>query len=106
MSLEADQLKANVAEFESRHDYTAEEQGLVLAEETGELCEAILRYNGKKIHKDKVERAAIREEIGDVIFTACTIAQIHGIDPVFCAARRSQVVLDRDDTDDGTGNAP
>lgn len=71
-------------EFNQRHGFTAQEQGLVLAEETGELCEELLKSDDGKLFKDNSD-PHIREEVGDVIYTAATIARLFGIDP-FAAA--------------------
>lgn len=80
-----------VAEFSEQHGFTVQDQGLVLAEETGELCEEILKLKDGKLFKDN--EGDIRGEIGDVIYTVWTIAYLCGINPITAAndtARRNQ----------------
>lgn len=74
-------VDALVAGFTEHHGFTTQEQGLVLAEETGEACEEILKIDDGKATKDN-SQPDVRGEIGDVIYTAWTIAYLTGNDPV------------------------
>lgn len=75
------QVDELVVEFTEHYGYTVQEQGLVLAEETGEACEEILKLNDGKVTKDNSD-PDIRGEIGDVLYTVWTIAYLTGNDPV------------------------
>lgn len=85
-------LNNYVREFQDLHDYDLKDQGLVLSEETGELCEEILKTHDGKLFKDNSD-PNLREELGHVIYTAWTIGILAGIDPIDAgleAARRNQ----------------
>jgi len=60
-----------IEKFNQKHDLGAKNQGLQLAAEEGELSDAILR--------DDVE--GVKEEVGDVIFVAVSIALLYGFNP-------------------------
>lgn len=70
-----------VEDFTDHHGFAVQEQGLVLAEETGELCEEILKLNDGKATKDN-SNPDVQGEIGDVLYTVWTIAYLTGNDPV------------------------
>jgi len=84
MPFDQRRFNALVSEFNRIHGFSSLEQGLVLSEETGELNEAILKSRDGKLFKDNSD-PGIREEIGDVIYTAATIAQLYDIDPLEAA---------------------
>lgn len=78
-----------VRDFCDEHGFTPQEQGLVLAEETGELCEEILKLNDGKATKDNYN-PDVRGEIGDVLYTAWTIAYLTGHDPIQALSETAQ----------------
>lgn len=73
-----------IKKFNDKHDVPAVHQGLVLSEETGELCEEVLKTEGGKLFKDN-SNPDVKKEVGDVIYTASTIGDIIGIDPLEAA---------------------
>lgn len=77
-----------VADFSEKHGYTVQDQGLVLAEETGELCEEILKLKDGKVTKDNSD-PQVRKELGDLLFTAWSVAYLTGHDPVEALLERS-----------------
>lgn len=77
------ELINTIAEFQIAHDYSVDDQFKVLIEELGELSEALLQNDGKKIGKDNsMGIEEIQEEIGDVRYTLDTIALLCDIDPL------------------------
>jgi NTP pyrophosphatase (non-canonical NTP hydrolase) len=59
-----------IAQFVIKHDLTVDQQFRQLAEELGELAEAL---------NCEEDTEAIAEEIGDVVFVARTIGYLHQI---------------------------
>lgn len=69
-----------IREFQENHEYTIDDQFKVLIEEIGELSEAMLQNEGKKIGKiNSMNEDNIFEEIGDCMFTLASIAQLYDI---------------------------
>lgn len=67
MTKEIPQYK--IAQFNSKHDVTEDQQFKALVEEVGELSEALNRY----------ETDTIAEELADVVFVARSLAELHDI---------------------------
>jgi len=59
-----------IAQFNSRHDITEDQQFKALVEEVGELAEALNRHRGDD---------AIAEELADVVFVARSLAELRDI---------------------------
>lgn len=76
----SDRLKALVAEFNEQHNPSVESQALVLAEETGEACEATLALTGRKLFKPAIGFDELADELADVVYTAYSVADAAGID--------------------------
>jgi NTP pyrophosphatase (non-canonical NTP hydrolase) len=101
MNSDAENLRIAVESFNEQHDYGPVEQGMTLAEETGELCEAVMRDMGLKAFKEPRSNAesleALRKEIGDVVFTVATIAHLYNLDAVAAGAEVGRENLRRGD---------
>lgn len=77
-----ERIDGAVTRFTRRHELGLMEQGLVLGEESGELQRAILAHRGDKLFKPTATTGEIAGEVGDVIFTAMTVAEVAGVDPI------------------------
>lgn len=65
-----DSASFNTMRFNKRHNVERKDQAMMVSSEAGELAEAVL----------KDDRGAVEEEIGDVIFTAVSVALLYDID--------------------------
>lgn len=100
-------MQASVAAWRSRQPWADEgpvETTLGLAEETGELCRAVLKMH-QGIRGTRGEwMAEARKELGDVVIKACDVATVLGIDLVDAVDERWQQVSQREFGVDNRGH--
>lgn len=91
---DAERASDLVCAFSEKHNYSAQDQTLVLYEESGELAEEVLKDKGGKLFKDN-SNPGLREEIGDVQFTLWSVAYIFGIDPIEAGRETAEENVER-----------
>lgn len=100
-------LQLHVAEWTARQPFADDPPMVVtlgLAEETGEVCRAVLKM-GQGIRGTREEwLAEVEKELGDVVIKACAVATSLGIDLLRAVEDRWEDVSQRDWTADRVGH--
>lgn len=71
-----------IEQFNEKHGFGLDEQGLKLFEEGGEAAQAVNQFDGNDRFREQGDADAIGDEIADVIFTARSIALLAGVDDI------------------------
>lgn len=69
-----------VAEFAEAHDPPISDMIHVLSEETGEVAEAYLRHNERKLFSEPASKDDLAVELADVAYTIRVIAHLADVD--------------------------
>lgn len=91
----SEELGCLVKQFEDKHGYGLLAQGNKLGEEAGEVNGAILVNEQRDLFKDDLDDP-LEKEVGQLIFTAYTIAMLEGFDPMEAALDVGRENLDRE----------
>lgn len=91
MATDIEKVLDLIAEFNEKHNVDIRGQGLQLSAEEGELAEEI----------NKLDREGMKEEIGDVLFVAHSIAQLEDIDAHEALREVTEENMEKDTSKDG-----
>lgn len=69
-----------VAEFADRHEPSVSDMIHILSEESGEVAEAYLRLNDRKLFADPSSKEDLATELADVAYTIRVIAYLADVD--------------------------